>query len=67
MTENDGTAAYLSEEGVVDLFRSADFHCFHHLAGGDDGAAEGLRSGRHDCWEDGGRLRITLEERIRET
>lgn len=34
---------YLSEEGVVDLFGDADFDGFHHLAGGDDGAAEGLR------------------------
>lgn len=40
-------AGYLSEEGVVDLFGGANFDGFHHLAGGDDGAAEGLGWGGH--------------------
>ena len=40
-------ARYLFEEGVVGLFGGADFDCAHHLAGGDDYAAEGLGRGRH--------------------
>lgn len=48
-SKGEGKSRYLSEEGIVYLLCGAYFDCFHHFAGGDDGAAEGLGSGRHCC------------------
>lgn len=42
-----GEKNYLLQKGVINLFCGVDFYCFHHFAGGDDGAAEGLGRGGH--------------------